>query len=503
MEEISHDSHIRCILVVDDEEPYRVMLNQFLQKAGYRCHTASGALEALEMLHSGHYDLVISDIRMPDKSGIQLMREAREIFPHMDFIIMTGHAQEYSFSDIIAHGAADFIGKPFEMEKLKSKLERLEREKRLVRRLEETNQQLHDANQALAWESAMNSSLAALAESLLASSSIGDMSMLALKYATELTKSPVGFVGYVDQKTGHLVIPAMTNEVMDRCRVHGGVQVFEKFSGLWGWVLLNCKPILTNQPHEDPRSSGIPEGHIPVNRFLSAPAVVGRTILGQISVANAESEYTQRELTVLERMAAIFAMAIQRLQIREELQQARDYLENTLENAAEAIGIVDARGRFTKWNKAAEDLYGYKFEELKGKPFHDLYSDKETLATMLTCLRRDGFVNGYEIDFVQKDGKTKSLRLSIRLLKDEQGSVVGSVAVAMDLTDLKDGLFKLELANKQLQSEIIQRERLTEELREAKDKLEKLVIERTERLSQAGSLLKRSIDRFKEIEEET
>jgi len=63
-------------------------------------------------------------------------------------------------------------------------------------------------------------------------------------------------------------------------------------------------------------------------------------------------------------------------------------------------------------------------------------------------------------------------------------------------------LTQLKLINEQLQAEMAEREQLAEELRTAGDELEKLVVERTERLSRAGSLLKRSIDRLKEITEE-
>jgi PAS domain S-box-containing protein len=58
----------------------------------------------------------------------------------------------------------------------------------------------------------------------------------------------------------------------------------------------------------------------------------------------------------------------------EELRKTRDYLENVLENSPDGIGIVDSYGRFLKWNKMAAELYGYSYQELKGKKAFDLYA---------------------------------------------------------------------------------------------------------------------------------
>jgi len=484
---------LKYILVVDDEEQYRVLTEQSLSRWGYGCEVAPDASRAMQKLRAGHFDLVISDIKMPGRSGIELMREAREAFPHLDFIIMTGFPDEYSYSDIIAAGATDFITKPFEVSKLKSKLERIEREKRTLCRL-------HESNKELSWEAGVNGSIAALSEALIGSHSIEEISRIVLDHARKLTNSPNGYVGYIDQDTGYLTISAMAGWSTGRAR--GKKTLLKKPTGLWGWVLQHGKPLLTNNPEGDSRSSGVPSGHLAIHRFLSAPARVGEMILGQITLANSDRDYTEKDQMLIERLATIYALAVQRKWVQDELQQARDHLENVFENAAEAIGIVDQHGRFLKWNKTSEQLYGYSFEELRGKRFTEVYADKEALEKMLAQLRRDGFVYGYEIDSKTKDGQVKPFRVSIRLLKNREDKIVGSVAVATDMTDIKNAFTRLETMNEQLQEQIAERERIAEDLRKARDELEKLVVERTERLSKAGDLIKRSIDRFKEITEE-
>jgi DNA-binding NtrC family response regulator len=197
--------HLKYVLVVDDEEEYRTILHKYLQSLGYGCETASEGFEGLEKLHQQHFDLVISDIKMANKGGIQFMHEARELFPSLDFIIMTGHSDEYSYSDIIAAGATDFISKPFEMARLKSKLERIERERQTLHQLHEANEQLRKINSSLQREVEVNTSITELSKELIGSSSIENISRLVLKYAGRLTESPLGFVGYIDQNSGKRV----------------------------------------------------------------------------------------------------------------------------------------------------------------------------------------------------------------------------------------------------------------------------------------------------------
>ncbi len=140
------------------------------------------------------------------------------------------------------------------------------------------------------------------------------------------------------------------------------------------------------------------------------------------------------------------------------LAQANKFLENIFENSADAIGIVDRHGNLTKWNKAAEELYGYTFKELQGKPTLDLYAEKEGLAQMIRQLRREGFVKHYEINMKKKDGSIFPCSLSIRILKEDQRTI-GSVTVARDLTETRKNLANLETANKKLQTLVTEADR--------------------------------------------
>jgi CheY-like chemotaxis protein len=325
------DSVMSRILVVDDEEEYRIMVQNYLQMLGYGSDFSAGATEALEILSKDHFDLVISDILMTGKDGLQLMREALDKYPHLRFIIMTGHAGDYTFSDIIDAGASDFISKPFPVAELKAKLERIEREKAILQELQKKNEELSRAAE-------IHASFADLSRALLSPLSFESISDLILSYAKQLTESEIGFVGYIDQQNGYLVCPTMSREVWENCHVEDKNIVLKKFGGLWGWVLENRELVLTNVLREDIRSTGVPAGHLPIHRFLSAPAMAEDQLIGQVSLANSTRDYTETDAVLVRRIADIYALVIHRKwadenlrRTEEDLRKARDELQKLVE----------------------------------------------------------------------------------------------------------------------------------------------------------------------------
>ncbi len=164
--------------------------------------------------------------------------------------------------------------------------------------------------EALAWESGVNAAMAELAHALI-SATDEDVAWLVLEHGKRLTGSRFGFVGHVEPRTGRFIADTMTRDVWDVCKVDNKGAVFHQFGGLWGWVLEHRRPIFSNNPAADPRSTGTPAGHVPIHRFLSAPALMGDTLVGQVALANAERDYDERDLELVQRLAAVFAVAVQ------------------------------------------------------------------------------------------------------------------------------------------------------------------------------------------------
>jgi putative nucleotidyltransferase with HDIG domain len=106
------------VLVVDDETTIRELLSHFLTARGYRCGLADSAEAALREMAQGEYDLVISDIRMPQVTGLQLLEQLQSTYPAVPVILITAVADLDTAVDAMKQGAADYITKPFDLSKV-------------------------------------------------------------------------------------------------------------------------------------------------------------------------------------------------------------------------------------------------------------------------------------------------------------------------------------------------------------------------------------------------
>lgn len=108
------------ILVVDDESSMRQLLEIALSKEGYRVKAAESGRKAVKILGKDSFDLVISDIRMPDMTGVEVLRTVKELNPEIPVIMITAYASTETAVEALRLGAYDYITKPFKIEELKN-----------------------------------------------------------------------------------------------------------------------------------------------------------------------------------------------------------------------------------------------------------------------------------------------------------------------------------------------------------------------------------------------
>lgn len=128
------------ILLVEDNEDFRLILQESLEAAGYHVTSAANAMRAREAMSIGKFDLTILDVRLPDGNGIELMREFRQSDPDMGIIIMTGYAEIDTAVDAVRLGANDFLKKPFDIDELLVRIGELMK----TRQLKKDNQSLRE-----------------------------------------------------------------------------------------------------------------------------------------------------------------------------------------------------------------------------------------------------------------------------------------------------------------------------------------------------------------------
>ncbi len=106
------------VLIVDDERNIQVTVGRALSMEGYSTETASGGREALEKIAALPVELVVMDVRMPDLDGLSVLRTARETRPDLPVVIMSGHGTFDTVREAFKLGAADYLEKPVEKDKL-------------------------------------------------------------------------------------------------------------------------------------------------------------------------------------------------------------------------------------------------------------------------------------------------------------------------------------------------------------------------------------------------
>src|SRR5215467_5054925 len=132
---ISPESESAQILVVDDEGAIRYSISKTLQRVGYQVSAAASGEEALEMLADQNFDVVLTDIRMPGLTGVELLSKIREKAPDAIVILMTGYASLGTAVESLRLGAHDYLIKPSSSQDIRQSVARgLERARNLRRR---------------------------------------------------------------------------------------------------------------------------------------------------------------------------------------------------------------------------------------------------------------------------------------------------------------------------------------------------------------------------------
>ena len=140
------------ILIVEDDLFFREMYSGLLQAEGYPTDTASCGMEALDLLAKNKYGLVITDLVMPDISGMEILSQAKETDPGIDVIMVTGHANLESAIFALKHGARDYLIKPVNHDEFRHLVFQCMQQRRLLDENEELKNMLNlfQSSQAIA-----------------------------------------------------------------------------------------------------------------------------------------------------------------------------------------------------------------------------------------------------------------------------------------------------------------------------------------------------------------
>jgi two-component system, NtrC family, response regulator len=135
---------METILVVDDEKNYLIVLEALLSSEGYEIMTSDNARSALHCIRNADLDLVITDVKMPGMSGMELLSECGKIKPDLPVIIMTAYGTIEMAVEAMKQNAYDYITKPFQNEQLKLTIRKALEKYRLVKENRRLSEALSD-----------------------------------------------------------------------------------------------------------------------------------------------------------------------------------------------------------------------------------------------------------------------------------------------------------------------------------------------------------------------
>jgi len=328
------------ILMVDDREDNLVALAKLLAPLNAELHKAYSGNDALQLMLDNEYALVLIDVQMPEMDGfetVEIMRQDKNLETTPVIFVSAIYRDEIHSVKGIESGAVDFIIKPIVPEILLGKT-RIFINLYLDRyRLKSNNEELLLSESALKWELNVNRTLADLANRLISPGlSVKDMADLVYRTSLDLTCSEYGFVSEIEKGSGNIVGHAISSDIRNGCCL-GGVDERmvspsnpnDTFSGLWGRLLNMKEAFILNNYDLEENKEDLPDDHIPVNNFLAVPAIYDGKVVGEIMLANCSTNFTDKHLVAIKRIAVLYALAVHRS--HEEVEKAE--VENELHQA--------------------------------------------------------------------------------------------------------------------------------------------------------------------------
>jgi PAS domain S-box-containing protein len=172
----------------------------------------------------------------------------------------------------------------------------------------------------------------------------------------------------------------------------------------------------------------------------AAPILSKSRVLGIIVVGSRKyHRFAQREIHLLKAFGSQLGAAMENARLYEQVNHNKDYIENLLENAGDAIVSTDAQDKILSWNRAAEVIFGYNKDEVVGKSLAILAPQNHPteLVDLRTKVELTGPMRNLEVRRRRKDGSIFNVALAVSPIKEKDGAIIGFLYIAKDITEAK------------------------------------------------------------------
>jgi signal transduction histidine kinase/DNA-binding response OmpR family regulator/putative methionine-R-sulfoxide reductase with GAF domain len=327
------------ILVIDDEVRMAESLQALLSGLDYTVDMAFDGNEAAEKIRQGGYDLIISDIKLPHKTGLELLKLAHEIDPEMVVILITAYASVESAVDAIGQGAYDYLVKPVEFSHLKIAVERALDKHFSNRARLELMDKLKGKNRQLRRRIAEINALYKAGNSLSTTIEIKELLTQIIGLATKVIGVRTGSVMLLDTEKNCLRISAaigVDSEIIRETELPLGTSIA-------GSVAQTGEPIMIDNIDAHPKFKRNTESQYETESLISVPLLVKGEVIGVINLTDKidKRKFTTADLKLLITLASQAAIAIDDAQHYEEASRKLKEFVALYEIASELPNMED------------------------------------------------------------------------------------------------------------------------------------------------------------------
>ena len=425
------------ILVVDDETELMTVVCEVLAAKGYETAGFVSGPKALEALSQRDFDVLLTDLMMPEMDGISLLRAGLEIDSNLVGVIMTGQATVKTAVEAMQMGAFDYIVKPFKTGVLLPVLSRAME----MRRLRHENIQLretvaiHDLAKAIAFPLDLTSMLNKVADAVLQQSGANEVSIM-------LPTGDDGQELYVAvAKGGH-------PERLLGTRVPVG-------EGIAGWVARNREPLVLHGPVNDKRFRPVsPRSEI--KSAVSIPMMASGNLVGvlNVNITNSLRPFSLGQIKGLSILVSIVAPVLESSWLYAQVKEAEEKYRTIFEHAVEGIFQTTPDGKYLSVNPALVRIYGYESEDDLIHTVEDIaqqqYVNPEDRMRLRKLLETQGFVKGFETEFYKKNGEKVWISMNARAVNDGDRNTLYYEGTVIDIMERKKAEAALKKSHEKL-----------------------------------------------------
>lgn len=411
------------VLVVDDEPELRTVLVESLQRHGYDVTGCGSGRNALAELGKRDFDLLLTDLMMPEMDGIALLKAALQIDPHLVGIILTGQGTIQTAVDAMQIGAFDYVLKPFRLQSLMPVLTRALNTRQL--RLENLQLRetvaIHELSQTISFTLDPQTVMSKLTEAALQQTEADEVSVL--------LPTSDGKEFYVAAARGER-----------RERLLGERIPFDR--SIASWVARERTPLILNGEVNDDRFVALwPRPAI--RSSVSVPMVVANKLVGvlNINLTSRGRPFALGQMKALSILAGTAAAALESAALYTQVQTTEEKYRSIFENATEGLFQTTSDGRLLTANPAFARILGYDSPEEIITTItdlgHQLYVDPEDRAEASRVQDERGSLEGFEFEALRKDSKRIWLSLNRRSVRNQNGEALYFEGSVEDITERK------------------------------------------------------------------